>query len=136
MASNKIKAIPKKTMVQNITDKITIPLNLIISTLKKDDNIEKYLTQDEINHILYMISESKLPPVINNSEEIIDSVKNIIKLYLENKNQILTIGSSVITKYITDKIKFIITKYKFHQFRKLKIKQQKKAANVKRLHRK
>lgn len=137
-SKNNTKPISNKSnkLLCDITDTIKVPLNFIISMLKKDDDIEKYLTQDEINYIVTMIHDSKLPSNVNNTEEIIDSIKNIIKLYLDNKNQLLTIGSSVATKYITDKIRRIITKYKYHQFKKLKIKKSKKTVGVKRLHRK
>lgn len=115
-----------------IVENVKVPVTFILNLLKKDDNLEKYMTQEDINYVLYMIDESKIPKDIDNVDEIIDSIHHIIKLYFENKSRMLSIGSGVIIKYITDKIRSIIIKYKVRYLRSLKINRKLNALTMKR----
>lgn len=123
---------PKKSTVRAIKRTIKVPFDYIINRLKGDEKLPQYLSQDDMTFIYNLINETEFPSHIDSVDEVIESVGNIVKTYLDNKNAILTISATIVVKYVSQKIKSIINQYHVAT-RRLR---NKKAAKIKRLSKK
>ncbi|QLI62425.1 DhNV_064 [Dikerogammarus haemobaphes nudivirus] len=108
----------KKPSVQQFLQTIKVPVDIIIEKLQKDEDLEKHLSQDDINFIITLIHKTEFPSHIHTAEELIDCITKVAKTYLKHKNTILTLSCSVITKYISSKIKKLIIQYKLATLKK------------------
>lgn len=106
------------TITQKTLKNIKVPLTVIINKLKGDEDLVNYMSQEELNYIINLVNQTPLPTHIQSVDEIIDSVKNIIQVYFENKNSLITLGGGVVSKFISQKIRTIITQYKLIMLKK------------------
>lgn len=88
-----------------------VPVKYIISELKKDDDLNKYCSEDDIMFIISEINKLKFPKYVKKPTALLEKVYIVIDIYFEKQSWYFQLFKPQIKIVVKNKISKVIKNY-------------------------